>query len=141
MGAFNQNRQDANVTSAAIALPAASSTTVNSASIDLNSVAGAFHETVEFAVVSSSATLDSTALPNGETIIYTIEQSTDDSTFTALNVISSVQMTGAGGVGDAANEDRWRAPSTVSRYIRLSSVTSGSSGDCSAATRQLKVMF
>jgi hypothetical protein len=141
MGAFNQNRQDANVTSAAIALPAGASTTVNGASIDLNSTAGAFHETLEFELLSASATLGVTPLPNGETITYTFQESTDDITFTDVYVLSEALMTGAGGVGDTAKTARFRAPSDISRYVRVSAVTSGSAGDCSAATMQLKVMF
>jgi hypothetical protein len=137
---YSQARSDAALNPAAIALPAGASTTVNGASVDLNAVTP-FHADVEFELVSASATLDSTALPNGETITYTLQESTDDSTFTALYVLSEATMTGAGGAGDTANTVYFRLPSDVSRYIRISAVTSGSSGDCSAATMQLKALF
>jgi hypothetical protein len=103
---FARNRQDASVNPAAIALPAGSSTTVNSASIDLNSTDPTFHATVEMQLVSSSGTLDSTALPNGETITYTLQESTDDSTFTNVYGLSEALMTGAGGAGDTAKTAR-----------------------------------
>jgi hypothetical protein len=137
---YSPARNDAALSPAAIALPAGSSTTVNSASIDLNAVTPFLAE-MELELVTSSATLNSTALPNSETLTYTIEESTDDSTFTAVHVLSEATMTGAGGAGDTANTVYTRLPSDVSRYVRVSVVSSGSAGDCSAATMTLKALF
>ena len=133
-------RSDAALTPASLALPSAASTTVNSASIDLNAVTP-FHAEVEFELVSASASLDSTALPNGETITYVVAESTDDSTFTAVYTLDEATMTGAGGAGDTANTVRFRLPSDISRYIRIQATTSGSSGDCSAASLTVKPVF
>jgi len=137
---YSHGRNDAALSPAAIALPAGSATTVNSASIDL---AGVTPLTAQFELelVTASATLSTTALPNSETITFTIQESTDGSSFTPLHVLSEATMTGAGGAGDTPNTVYTRLPSDVSRYVRVSAVTSGSTGDCSAATMTLKALF
>jgi microcystin degradation protein MlrC len=137
---YSPARNDAALSPAAIALPAGSSTTVNSASIDLNAV-GPFLAETELELVTASATLDSTALPNTETLTYTIQDSADDSSFQAVAVLSLATMTGAGGAGDTANTVYHRLASDTRRYVRVSVVSSGSAGDCSAATMTLKALF
>ena len=96
---------------------------------------------MELELVTASADLGVTPLPNGETLTYTIEESTDDTTFTALHVLSEATLTGAGGTGATAKTVYTRLPSDVSRYVRVSVVSSGSAGDSSAATMTLKALF
>ena len=137
---FARNRQDASVNPAAIALPAGASTTVNGASIDL-STNTAFHATVELELVSSSSTLSTSALPDTRTLTYTLQESTDDTTFTDVYVLSEALMTGAGGAGDTANTARFRLPSDISQYIRVECVSGVSVGDCSGSTMALTMRF
>jgi len=137
---YSPARSDAALNPASLALPSAASTTVNSASVDLNAVTPFLAE-IEFELVSASASLDSTALPNGETITYVLAESTDDSTFTAVYTLDEATMTGAGGAGDTANTVYFRLPSDISRYVRIQATTSSSSGDCSAASLTLRALF
>jgi len=137
---YSPARSDAALNPASLALPSAASTTVNSASVDLNAVTPFLAE-IEFELVSASASLDSTALPNGETITYVLAESTDDSTFTAVYTLDEATMTGAGGAGDTANTVYFRLPSDISRYVRIQATTSSSSGVCSAASLTLRALF
>jgi hypothetical protein len=79
------------------------------------------------------------ALPNGETVTYGLEESTDDSTFTDVYTLSEALQTGAGGAGAATATVRFCLPSNISRYIRVSATTSGGSGDCSGSNMTLTI--
>ena len=133
---FARNRQDADLNPAAKALPAAASTTANTASIDLNAVTP-FVAPIELNLNTPS--LDSTALPNSETVTYELEHSTDDTTFTDVYILDGALQTGAGGAGDSGGDFRFTLPSDINRYIRVSATTSSSTGDCSGSNMTLTV--
>ena len=132
---FNLN--DASVSPAAIALPASASTSIVTASIDLNAV-GPFTAPCELEI--SAPALGATPLPNGETMIYDVQDSADDSTF--ADVASAlITQTGAGGAGDAAEVERYRLPSTIRRYVLVQATSSGSAGDASGSNLTVKLLF
>ena len=137
---FARNRTDSSINPALIALPAGASTTVNGASIDL-SANTAFHATVELELVSSSSTLSTSALPDTRTLTYTLQESTDDISFTDVFILSKANMVGGGGIGDTANTARFRLPSDISQYIRVECVSGTSVGDCSGSTMALTMRF
>ena len=137
---FSRNRQDDAVNPAALALPNAGGGTVETASIDLNAINPNL-AAIEYQLVTPALTVGQ--LPNGETITYTLEDSTDDITFVAVMVLTEATQTGAGGAGDAGDSDgiRFVAPSTVSRYIHVDATSSGGANDCSAASLTLTARF
>jgi len=114
---------------ATVALPAALSTTVYSDSFDLGT---ANQKLLRGEFEISAEALDTTALPNGETVTYGLQDSADDSTFAAVQDTVLVQ-TGASGAGAAAATERIGIPSTLRRYVRVSAVTSSGTGDCSGS--------
>jgi hypothetical protein len=133
---FARRRQDADVNAAAKALPAAASTAVNTASINLKS--GAFLSDVEFEIQAPD--LNTTELPDTRTLTYSVYESSDDSTFTLLYDSVLVQ-TGAGGAGASAENQRFRVPAEVLQYIRVTATTGASTGDCSGSTVSLVALF
>jgi len=132
---FARRLQDAAVNPAALALPAGAAT-VNGASIDLNAV-NPFLAGVEFEVVAPACS--NAQVASGETVTYTIEESTDDSTFTDVIILDELTQTGAG-AGVATATQRFTVPSHVSRYIRLSITKTGGT-DASGASATLTARF
>jgi len=121
------------------ALPAAASTAVNSASIDLGHAGtnGRLHADCEFLV--SAPAVNTTMAPDTRTFTYKIQHSDDDSTF--VDIASGVIVqTGAGGAGAAAASFRWRAPSNVKRYVRLVVTSGASTADASSVSATLKLL-
>lgn len=127
-GEFSHYVSDASINPADKALPA-SVGTVNQGSIDLNAVTPflAPHE-----LIITAPALGATPLPNGETMIYDVADSADNSSFTVIldNVIT---QTGAGGAGAAAQTERVKLPSDVRRYVRVQVTGSSSIGDASGS--------
>lgn len=73
-------------------------------------------------------------LPNlvdAKTIIFTVYDSADNSSFTTLGLTHTI--TGAGGVGVAAGTKRFRLPGDCRRYVRWNQATLAAGGDNTAS--------
>lgn len=117
------------------ALPAAAAANY-STSIDLGStVLGPAADNIEVEI-SIPAT---PALVDAKTIILTLKDSADDSTFAAIPEAPVLTQLGAGGVGDTADSLRFRLPSTCRRYLRLDAAVLTAGGDNTAVSYTLKV--
>jgi len=128
-----RNRRDADL-EAAIALPA-SAATVNSASIDLG--AGDVH--VSGAEIDIVAPVLATGeLGDADTMIYDLQTSADDVTFTDL-YSAVITQTGAGGAGAAAADVRVGIHSECKRYVRVQ-VTNSASGDASGVNGEIRLL-
>jgi len=126
--------QDKKLTRSA-ALPATGGATVELASIDMGK--GEHYEECE--LVIEAPALNSTELPDGETVTYRVQHSADDAAWSILYG-SVIVQTGASGSGADAAEDRVRLPSNCGRYVRVQAETSSTAGDCSgkSATESLR---
>lgn len=128
-----RNRRDANL-EAAIALPA-SAATVESASIDLG--AGDVH--VSGAEVDIVAPILATGeLGDADTMIYDLQTSPDDITFTDL-YSAVLTQTGAGGAGAAAADVRVGIQSESERYLRVQ-ITNSAAGDASGVNGEIRLL-
>jgi len=86
--------------------------------------------------------LTTTQLPDGKTVTYSVEQSTDN--FVSNTVVLADKLliqTGASGAGAAAATQRYRPPTNVSRYLRVKATTGAAAGDCSAASLTAELLF
>jgi len=134
---FVPRKTDASMNPAARALPAAASTSVFSASIDLNAVDPLIADNFEIEVAAPALT--TTMAPDTRIMEYAIQDSADDSSFADVITLDKAKQTGASSAGAPAVTVRAKLPSSVRRYIRLA-VTSGASiTDSSAVSATLKV--
>lgn len=115
---------------------AAAGASANSDSIDLGSTSS-YEQGVDMECQISWPALAN--LVDTKTIIFTVESSTDDSTFVTLGITKT--LTGAGGVGVAAGTFRFRIPSDSNRYIRINQATLAAGGDNTASSSTLKLLF
>lgn len=126
---------DANLTKTK-ALPAAAASNAT-ASIDLGStVLGPVADDISVEV-SIPAT---PALVDAKTIILTLKDSADDSTFTAIASLGVITQTGASSAGAAAFTQRYKLPSNCRRYLRLDAAVLTAGGDNTAVSYTLKVL-
>lgn len=104
------------------------STGTSSAGIDLgHGTNGDFLADVEFLLTAPALT--TTEQPDDKTLIYKVEHDTDSAFGTVATLISNLlTQTGAGAAGAAAATARFRVPTTVNRYIRVTA-TGSASGD------------
>jgi hypothetical protein len=80
-------------------------------------------------------------MPDAKTLTVKIEHDTDSAFGTVTTLADKVLVvTGAGGVGCVAATARFRLPTTVKRYVRVT-VTGSASGDSSAAKCTPDVLF
>ena len=107
-----------------IALPAAASTSVNTAAVDIG-VNG-----VPIECVFEVPALNATILPDTRTMTSAVEVS-NVANFASFDTIATAVQTGAGGIGAAAISKRAVIP-PVYQYVRLK-VTSGVSTTTAAA--------
>lgn len=132
-----RNLKDANLLKT-FALPAAASTSTQSAVIDLG--ADTFKPEGVEAILSVPA-LTVTMAPDTRTATYIIETSTT-SVFTAVDqTILSEVFTGAGGDGIRAAVSRCRLPSDCARYIRAKITFGASMVDSSTVTATFSLGF
>lgn len=106
----------------------AEDSTANSDSLDLGAAGVASLERAEMEI-------DVPALPNlsdGTDVTVTVQDSSDDSSFAAVDELSTVVVTGGGGTGSDAATQKVRLPSTTRRYVRISIATDEASGDNTA---------
>lgn len=111
---------------------------VNSDSIDLAHSTNGLH-LADCELKINAPALATAALPDTKTMTYKVEDSADDSSFATIADAVIVQ-TGAGGAGAAAAEKRFRFPSTVRRYVRVTATNSGA-GDASGSSLTANLMF
>lgn len=96
-------------------LPAAGAT-ATTPSIDLGGANDAVLSDVE-------GRIELEAVPNlvdDKTVIATVQDSADDSSFSTLSGVGTLTQTGAGGVGAAAATLNFRFPPVTRRYVRVS---------------------
>lgn len=127
--------KDANLTTTK-ALPAAAANN-DATAIDLGSVTlGAAAEAVE--VLISVPALP--ALVDAKTVTITLQDSADNSSFTAITGLSTLVITGAGGVGASATTRRVKLPSTCRRYLRFNSAVLTAGGDNTGVSVTMQVL-
>lgn len=126
---------DANLTKTK-ALPAAAAANYSN-SIDLGQTTlgpAADHIEVEISIPATPALVDD------KTIILTLKDSADDSTFTAIPAIATLTQTGAASAGAAAASRRFKLPPSCRRYLRLDAAVLTAGGDNTAVSYTLKVL-
>jgi hypothetical protein len=124
-----RNIQDADLTkSIAVASAAASSET---ASFDLGQAGDAIIEVIELRV-------DVPVLPalvDTKTIIFTIQDSADNSSFAAVPNLGTYTVTGTETPGTAvAFSNSWKLTGTTRRYVRISGAVLAGAGDNTAVS-------
>ncbi|MEN3369950.1 MAG: hypothetical protein V7609_2093 [Verrucomicrobiota bacterium] len=127
--------QDANL-KVTRTLPAAGAANT-SAALDLDIVGAGRVPGVEL-VIDLPAT---PSLVDAKTIILTVEDSADNSSFATVAAIPSITVTGAGGVGAAAVQTQLKLPIALRRYVRLAAATLAAGGDNTAITASLYFVF
>lgn len=114
----------------------AQNTNNNSTSLDLEIAAPYFageYAEVEFYIPA-------TTCATGQTITVTLQDSADNSTFTQIDECETLVLTGVSNA-TAATTRRWRLPRTVLRYIRVNIAMSSTTGDQTAITSKLALLF
>lgn len=123
------------------ALPAAASSTVDGAAIDLgHGSKGDFLANSEFKLEAPAVTVG--MLPNTKTFTYSIIHS-DNADLSAPTVLmpSVIVQTGAAGAGAAAADYTCRLPVDVKRYVGVRITSSDSTTDASARSATFRGMF
>jgi len=133
--------------SIALALPAAASTTVTSATgIDTGVTTADANQPGDVDFLLTAPALNATQLPNTYTVTYAVICSASSNMGTPTTIFPAcLVQTGAGGVGAAAATFRFRLPSqlpggTGMRYVGYTATTSASTGNCSAASATMQVL-
>ena len=119
------------------ALPAAAATNY-SASIDLG-----LAPTTEGAVLGASLEIYLPATPSlvdAKTVILTLQDSADDSSFAAVANVGTVTATGASGAGAAAITREVPIPCSIRRYVRISQAVLTAGGDNTAIKTRLALV-
>lgn len=89
-----------------------------------------------------SITLPATpALVDAKTITLTLKDSADGVTFAAVADLPPIVSTGAGGVGAAAIDRRFKPPIGLQRYLRLDAAVLAAGGDNTAVSTTLALVF
>lgn len=78
------------------------------------------------------------ALVDDKTIIYTVEDSSDNSSFTTIGLTKTV--TGASSAGTPAFTQRWSLPTTVRRYVRVSQAVLTAGGTLTAISTTVNLI-
>lgn len=79
------------------------------------------------------------ALVDAKTVIFTVNDSANNSSFTSLGLTHT--LTGAGGVGVAAGTKRFRLPSNVRQYVNVSQAVLTAGGDNTAVSTTVSLIF
>jgi hypothetical protein len=138
--AFQRNIRDNDLRVTHV-LPAAASTTVVTSAIDLGALtSGASSRPSGLELVLKVPLLNTTQLPDTRTLTLTIEASDDSAFGSGVDVLVTKVITGAGGVGAAADELRGAINSFTKRYVRGKAVTGASTGDQSAVVAEFCVV-
>ena len=118
------------------ALPAAGGGTASTGSFDLGDADQKLAR-VEFEL--SAPALGATPLPNGETMIYDLEDSPDDSSFASV-ADAVITQTGASGAGAAAVVQRIGIPSDIRQYVRVTATLSSGGATAAASSMTLSLV-
>lgn len=119
------------------ALPSGASA-INSDGIDLgHGTTGEFHANCELLIEAPAVT--TAMLGDAATIKYDVADSADNSSFSTI-AATVLTQTGAGGAGAAATSKRFRLPSTVRRYVRVTA-TKSAAGDASSVSLAASLVF
>lgn len=117
------------------ALPA-QNTNANSTAFDLEQVSPeVLGEHFELAL-----DIPATTCATGQTITFTIQDSADNSSFAAVEQCATLVLTGASNA-TAATTRNWRLPSDVKRYVRVNIAMSATTGDQTAITAGIRLVF
>lgn len=117
------------------ALPA-QNTNANSTAIDLKQVLpDSLPEHFEFQI-----SIPATTCATGQTITCTIQDSADNSTFATVEQLEPLLLTGASNA-TAATTRNFRLPSDVNRYVRVNIAMSATTGDQTAITAGIRLVF
>ena len=106
------------------ALPAADAS-ADSDSLDLGAAGVASLERAELEISIPALA----SLANDKDVTVTVQDSADNSSFAAVNELSTVVVTGGGGTGSDAATQKVRLPSTTRRYVRLNLAVEAAGGD------------
>jgi hypothetical protein len=123
------------------ALPAAASSTVDGAAIDLGHGSyGDFVAQAEFKV--SAPAVNTTMAPDTRTFTYSVIHS-DNSDLSSASILHSavITQTGAGGAGAGAATATVRLPVDVKRYLGVRVVSGASTGDASSVSATLEALL
>lgn len=82
--------------------------------------------------------LSSTNLPSADTLTITVQSGASATPSTTLNLVKVITGTGS---TIAAQEVRFRLPSTTERYVNVKFVAAGGTGDMSAKTATVQLVF
>lgn len=77
------------------------------------------------------------SLVDAKTIIYTFQDSADNSSWAAVPDLPTITSLGAGGVGAAAVERYFKPPITLRRYLRVNQAVLTAGGDSTAISSTL----
>lgn len=117
------------------ALPA-QNTNANSSAFDLEqAVPDALPEHFELLL-----DIPATTTATGQTITFTVQDSADNSSFAAVPALATLVLTGASNA-TAATQRFIRLPSTVRRYVRVNIAMSATTGDQTAITAGIRLVF
>ncbi len=116
-------------------LPAQNSNN-NSTSIDLDDASPELIGEGSELVIAVPATTCAT----GQTITVTIQDSADNSSFTAVPSLATLVLTGASNA-TAATSRPYRLPSTIRRYVRINVACSATTGDLTAISATMTLKF
>lgn len=119
-------------------LPAAASTSTNSAILDIGADA---HKPESIEALISIPALSTTIAPDTRTVTLIIDSSTSSSIASVTQNIVTKVFTGAGGAGISASEVRVRLPSNCPRYLRATVTFGASTTDGSALSATFALAF
>jgi len=116
----------------------AQNTNANTAKLDLGSpTAYAANEKLDLQL-SVPAT---PSLANGQTLIFTVQDSADGITFAAIPTLAVLTLTGAGGVGAAAAAVVYRLPGSTREFINVNVAASATAGNNTAVSSTWQLLF
>lgn len=84
--------------------------------------------------------MPATTCATGQTITFTVQDSADNSSFATLAPVATFVLTGASNA-TAATQRYIRLPSTVRRYVRVNIAMSATTGDQTAITAGIRLVF
>ncbi len=114
--------------------------TIYTDGIDLEHDASGVH-VADCELLVEAPALETADLGDAATMTYDVEHADESDFSDAEDLANSVLVqTGAGGVGAAAAEGRFRFPSTVKRYVRVAA-TNSAAGDASDKSLTAGLVF
>lgn len=119
------------------ALPAAAATNYSDAIDLLDSAPGLKMRNAQIEVALPATP----SLVDAKTVTLTLQDSADNSTFTAIPSLSTIVATGASSAGAAAVTRKYKLPEDVRRYIRLKQDVLTAGGDNTAISTSLSVIY